>query len=110
MKLTLYKQMLLVNYSKQLQKILSNSFKNTGVNNSEIVSTTIPAKFINVLFFLKNSTYSQFTLLTDIVAYDRLRSSERFMLIYCLLNVNTRLFLTLSVGDLQIGRVLHCAI
>ena len=103
MKLTLYKQMFLVKYSKQLQKILSNSLKNTGVNNSEIVSTTIPAKLINVLFFLKNSTYSQFTLLTDIVAYDRPGCSERFTLIYCLLSVkyNTRLFLTLSVDELE---------
>ncbi len=110
MKLTLYKQMFLVKYSKQLQKILSNSLKNTGVNNSEIVSTTIPAKLINVLFFLKNSTYSQFTLLTDIVAYDRPGCSERFTLIYYLLrvNYNTRLFLTLSVGDRKTGIVLDC--
>lgn len=94
--------MLLFKYAEQLQKILPNSLKDTGVNNYEIVSTTIPAKLLDVLFFLKNSTYSQFTILTDIVAYDRPGCSERFTLIYNLLSVkyNTRFFLTLYVSEL----------
>jgi len=96
--------MLLYKYAEQLQNILPNSLKDTGVNNYEIVSTTTPDKLFNVLFFLKNSTYSQFTLLTDIVAYDNPERSERFTLIYNLLSVkyNTRFLLSLAVNELGI--------
>ena len=77
--------MLLSKYSDQLQRILSNSLKDTKATNYEIVSTTTPEKLFDVLFFLKNSTYSQFTLLTDITAYDRPECPERFTLVYNLL-------------------------
>jgi len=94
--------MLLSKYSDQLQRILSNSLKDTKATKYEIVSTTTPEKLFDVLFFLKNSTYSQFTLLTDITAYDRPECPERFTLVYNLLSVkyNTRLFLSLSVDEL----------
>jgi NADH-quinone oxidoreductase subunit C len=94
--------MLLSKYSNQLQNILPNSLKDTGVTNYEIVSTTTPDKLLDVLFFLKNNTYSQFTLLTDIVAYDRPGCAERFTIIYNLLSVkyNTRFLLSLSVDEL----------
>ncbi len=92
---------------KQLQKILSNSL---NINNINRAPRILYVKLINVHLFLKNSTYSLFTLLTGIVAYDHPWDSERFTLIYYLLSVNynTRLFLTLSVGDRKTGIVLDC--
>lgn len=94
--------MLLFKYSNQLQTILSNSLKNTKAHDYEIVSTTTPEKLLDVLFFLKNSTYSQFNLLTDIAAYDRPEQEKRFTVVYNLLSVkyNTRFFLSLSVSEL----------
>ena len=95
---------------KQLQKIFSNNLNNinrASINRASIIRYV---NLINVHLFLKNSPYSQVTLLTGIVAYDHLWDSERFTLIYYLLSVNynTRLFLTLSVGDRKTSRVLDC--
>ena len=90
---------------KQFQKILSKNLNH--INRASIIPYV---KLINVHLFFKNSPYSQLTLLTGIVAYDHPWYSERFTLIYYLLSVNynTRLFLTLSVGDRKTGRVLDC--
>ena len=77
--------MLLVKYSKQLQKILSNSLKNTGVNNYEIVSTTIPVKLINVLFFSSGMILIRFQVGTFrlYTAYCLCRSNRNLIPICC---------------------------
>ena len=87
--------MLLNSYCDQLKQILKNCFYKVVVTHYDITAKTRPFLITNVLFFLKNSTYSQFKVLSDIIVYDHPGKKKRFTIVYNLLSVkyNTRFML-----------------
>jgi NADH dehydrogenase (ubiquinone) Fe-S protein 3 len=54
-----------------------------------------------ILFFLKNSKFTQFKLLLDIIAIDFLNTYNRFELVYNLLSIryNLRIFIKISLNE-----------
>lgn len=93
--------MLLTKYCVQLKGILAKSLKQAQVMHYEITIETCPAFLLNVLFFLKNSTYSRFCILSDLVVSDKPSLKNRFTLVYNLLSLKygSRLFLGLRIPE-----------
>ena len=77
--------MLIIEYKKQIKKLLPKYIETVSINNYEMV-IFIKKKYIHqVLFFLKNNTLSQFKVLIDLFAFDTL-SKNRFRLTYNILS------------------------
>ena len=94
--------MLLTKYCSQLKLILSKSLKSIQVMHYEIAGETCSNYLLNVLFFLKHSTYSQFCVLSDLTVSDRPHREDRFAIVYNLLSLKygSRLFLGLRISEL----------
>ncbi len=54
-----------------------------------------------IIFFLKNHTYSQYIVMTDIFAIDLFDRNNRFQVVYCLLSIryNSRIRLNIFVNE-----------
>jgi len=79
--------MLIANYKKQLQNILKNNITNMILQDYDLLIEVKKEKIPFILFFLKNNTYSQFKILTDIVVSDYPNKKKRFSIVYSLLSV-----------------------
>ena len=86
-----------------------NSELATRINSSEIKHNQLylninGENLIEVLIFLKNSSFSKFRQLIDITAVDYPEQSQRFKLIYLLLSHehNSRIILSYSINEKEI--------
>lgn len=79
--------MLIANYKKQLQNIFKNNITNMILQDYDLLIEVKKEKIPFILFFLKNNTYSQFKILTDIVVSDYPNKKKRFSIVYSLLSV-----------------------
>lgn len=93
--------MLLPEYTKQLELSLKDTITKAVVHDWDIQIYTTPANLPSVLFFLKNSACSRFTVLSDIVASDHPERNNRFSLVYNLLSVKygSRLFVNVALEE-----------
>ena len=95
--------MLLDSYKNQLKTILKNDIENIELKDYELLVEVKKEKIPFVLFYLKNNTYSQFKVLTDIVVSDHPEKKERFAIVYTLLSVkfSTRIHVKSYVPELE---------
>lgn len=95
--------MLLTSYKDQLKAILKNDIENIELKDYELLIEVKKEKIPFILFYLKNNTYSQFKVLTDIVVSDHPEKEKRFTIVYSLLSVkfSTRIHVKSHVSELD---------
>lgn len=79
--------MLINNYKNQLKNILKNNIRTITLQDYDLLVEVKKEKIPFILFFLKNNTYSQFKVLTDIVVSDYPNKKKRFSVVYSLLSI-----------------------
>lgn len=92
--------MLINKYKSQITKILPKYIETISVNNYEMVIFIKKNYIYEVMFFLKNSTLSQFKVLIDMFGFDTLLKN-RFRLTYAVLSTkyNIRALIHFKVGN-----------
>tara|TARA_B110000037_G_scaffold57409_1_gene70017 strand:- start:5 stop:331 length:327 start_codon:yes stop_codon:yes gene_type:complete len=95
--------MLVNKYKYQLIKILQNNIIDINLKDYDLLVEVKKEKIPFILFFLKNNTYSQFKVLTDIVVSDYPENKKRFSVVYSLLSVkySTRINIKTWVSELD---------
>jgi|TARA_B110000259_G_C13923448_1_gene365805 NADH:ubiquinone oxidoreductase subunit C len=78
---------LINNYKNQLKNILKNNIRTITLQDYDLLVEVKKEKIPFILFFLKNNTYSQFKVLTDIVVSDYPNKKKRFSVVYSLLSI-----------------------
>lgn len=95
--------MLINNYKNQLKNILKNNIRTITLQDYDLLVEVKKEKIPFILFFLKNNTYSQFKVLTDIVVSDYPNKKKRFSVVYSLLSIkySTRVNIKTWVSELD---------
>jgi NADH:ubiquinone oxidoreductase subunit C len=95
--------MLLNSYKDQLKTILKNGIENIELKDYELLVEVKKEKIPFILSYLKNNTYSQFKVLTDIIVSDHPEKEKRFTVVYSLLSVkfSTRIHIKSYVSELD---------
>lgn len=75
-----------INYGKSLFSMVPKWIDKISINNNELVLHCIPKNLINLLFFLKNYSNSQYNQLMDITSVDFPNKKNRFEVVYILLS------------------------
>jgi NADH/F420H2 dehydrogenase subunit C len=94
---------LINNYKNQLKNILKNNIRTITLQDYDLLVEVKKEKIPFILFFLKNNTYSQFKVLTDIVVSDYPNKKKRFSVVYSLLSIkySTRVNIKTWVSELD---------
>lgn len=93
---------LMFQYIENLKISVPKYIVDIKINHFEIELQTTPENLVSLLSFLKNNTFNQFKVLSDIIAYDIPGKQKRFTVIYSLLSVqyNTRLSVIVHTDEL----------
>jgi len=96
--------MLLHKFSEQLMRAAPRAITSVKPQGWDLVATTTPKDLLPSLFFLKNSSMSQFHGLIDIVGADYPDRADRFELTYVLLSYQykTRMLLRTTANETTI--------
>lgn len=96
--------MLLEKFKTQLEIILKKSIKKIIVKEFELILEVKKEKIPFILNFLKNNSYSQFKILTDIIVIDEPSDAERFTIVYHLLSIkySVRLSVKTKINNLSL--------
>lgn len=90
-------------FKNQLKYILKNDIKSISNKDYELMVDVKKEKIPFILFFLKNNTYTQFKILTDIIVIDYPDKKKRFSIVYNLLSVkyNIRINVRTKISELE---------
>lgn len=94
---------LLVKYSQYLVRCCIKSIKKVGIKQNLITLNILKEHLLNVCFFLKEHTNTQFKTLLDLVVVDYPLRKERFEVVYIFLSIsrNSRLLVKTQLTALS---------
>ena len=94
----------LVDLEKKINSELATKIKLSEIKHDQLYLNINSDNLIDVLVFLKNSTFLKFRQLVDITAVDYPEENERFKLVYLLLSheFNARIILTYSINENEV--------
>ena len=89
---------------KKINSELATKINSSEIKHNQLYLNINGENLIEVLIFLKNSSFSKFRQLIDITAVDYPEQSQRFKLIYLLLSHehNSRIILSYSINEKEI--------
>tara|TARA_B100000029_G_scaffold92116_1_gene82029 strand:- start:816 stop:1412 length:597 start_codon:yes stop_codon:yes gene_type:complete len=89
---------------KKINSELATKIKLSEIKHDQLYLNINSDNLIDVLVFLKNSTFLKFRQLVDITAVDYPEENERFKLVYLLLSheFNARIILTYSINENEV--------
>ena len=89
---------------KKINSELATKINSSEIKHNQLYLNINGENLIEVLIFLKNSSFSKFRQLIDITAVDYPQQSQRFKLIYLLLSHehNSRIILSYSINEKEI--------
>ena len=94
----------LANLEKKINSELATKIKFSEIKHDQLYLKIDCNDLLDVLIFLKNSSFTKFRQLVDITAVDYPEEKQRFQLIYLLLSheLNSRIVLTYSINENEI--------